>query len=790
MVHPERREEDRHQYRRLAEAIPALIWLTDTSGKTIFANRRWHEFTGVDITDFEPGEIRNRLFHPDDGERVLQAWQEVRDSARWFETEYRLRRFDGVYRWVLAHIVPLFDADGRVEQWLGAAIDIDDEKRSADYLRRLMDAVPQILFTCDPSGSVDFYNERWFEFTGAARDSFGGDAWRAIVHPEDEDRVARTWAESVARGEFYQCEYRLLWAADGTYRWHTVSTAPIRDPDGNVVKWVGVATDIDDQKRREKALEFLAKTSELLTESFDVNERLAAVAALAVPEIADWCGVHLLRGEREMMPVAIKHRNPKFVRLAEDLLRSYPVVVNDEVLDMIASGKPRYFPVIPDEAIRAAAQDDRHYKLMTQLEMRSSVQVPLQSNGQPFGFIHFVNGISGRIYTEEDVQLFEILGKRISVAIENARIYERERRVASTFQHAALPRELPAIRGVSLSAVYRAAESEAEIGGDWYDAFPIGDRHLGVSIGDVSGKGLDAAVLMSSVRQAFRVAALQQLDPAHVVAAADRSLQLEYADRIVSALFMVIDLDTLECSYVSAGHCPPYVREANGTVRELGAINAPLGVLKERKDEIGYTILGKDSMLVLYTDGLIEATRDVLAGAERVSSTLASNSMLHTVNPARFLYDSVIEREARDDVAILALTFGRSRHWTFDALDAARAQGARAAFVAHLREEGAPKSDYAAAEVIFGELVSNVVRYAPGPIDIDLEWNDDAPTLHVLDRGPYFTIAPLLPNDTFSESGRGLFIVQALGEGLQVTPLPRRGNHVSVRLPVRRQSLS
>ena len=787
MVRSERRQEDRYHYRRLAEAIPALIWLTDANGKTIFANARWLDFTGVNIVEMKAGEIRHRLFHPDDGPEVMRRWEAVRDEAGSFEVEYRLRRRDGVFRWVMAHIVPLLGSNGEVEQWLGAAIDIDDEKRSADYLRKVMEAVPQIFFTCDAQGRTDFYNQRWYDFTGIRPEDPVETAWRSVIHPDDSDRISQTWLRSVATGERYAQEYRLLRASDRTYRWHMVTTDPIHDAESNVVKWVGVATDIDDQRRREETLKFLADASELLAASFDVEERLEAVARLAVPEMADWCGIYLLRDNVELEPVAIVHRDPDRVRFAQELVRRYPTVVNDRVLEAMRTGKVQFYPRIPDEALRAAAQDERHYELMAQLQLRSSIQVPLQAHGRPFGFLTFVNGESGRLYTEQDVQLAEILAKRISVAVDNARIYERERLVASTFQHAALPRELPNVRGISLSAVYRPAETEAEIGGDWYDAFPIGDRTLAVSIGDVSGKGLDAAVLMGGVRQAFRVAALQGLSAEQIVAAADRSLQLEYPGRIVSAFFVLIDLETLECRYVSAGHAPAYVREANGTIRGLEDINAPLGVLEVRNDVTGRAVLGKDSMLVLYTDGLIEATRDVLVGEDRLRSAIASEAILHTVNPARFVYDSVIDREPRDDVAILALTFGRSRHWTFDALDATRAQGARAALVRHLREEGAPDSDYSAAEVIFGELVSNVVRYAPGPIDIDLEWNDDSPTLHVLDRGEHFALAATLPYDSLSENGRGLFIVQTLGGALKVAHLPRRGNHVSVKLPVMRK---
>jgi anti-sigma regulatory factor (Ser/Thr protein kinase) len=343
------------------------------------------------------------------------------------------------------------------------------------------------------------------------------------------------------------------------------------------------------------------------------------------------------------------------------------------------------------------------------------------------------------------------------------------------------------VRGVSLSAIYNPAESEAEVGGDWYDAFLIEDRTLVLSMGDVSGKGLDAAVLMSVVRQALRVAALESKEPTRTIASADRALYMEHPGHIVSAIVMFIDLETFECTYVNAGHPPPLLRCVDGTVTELDHTNVPLGVIDIRDDAVGSVKLQKDSLLVLYTDGLIESTRDIVEGVRRLEETLAVDAMVHTPNPSRLLYDTVLDREPRDDVAILTVSFGRSRHWSFDARDASRAQGARASFVRHLQEQGDAQSDFAAAEVIFGELTGNVVRYAPGPIDIDLEWAEEEPVLHVLDRGTPFSFAPVLPRDPFSENGRGLFIVQTLGKHLRVQPMPHRGNHVSITLPVRRR---
>ncbi len=781
------RTEPGFDYRKLAEAIPALMWLTDADGRVLYANRRWADFTGEEIASLERHELRERLIHPDDVDRVARAWDGVADGSGWIEIEYRLRTRDGGYRWVLASAVPLRDERGRVRQWLGTAIDVDDQKRGGEQMRAMMESIPEIVFTSHPLAGVDYYTKRWYDLTGQTEEEALGSGWREAIHPSDLDGLAEIVGRSKATGVPYSAEYRIRCALDGTYRWHTVTARPIVDDCGAIVRWIGVATDIDDQKRRETTLEVLAEASELLAESFDVERRLAALAEVVVPDLADWCGIHLLRGDGALESVALVHRDADRVRIAHEILRSYPTRVTPRVREALENGRTLFMRVVPDEALQRAAQDETHLGLLRALEMRSSIQVPLHTNGQVFGFIHCANGASGRIYDEQDVRMVEILAKRISIALDNARIYERERRVASTFQHAALPRTLPEIPGVSLSAVYNPAESEAEIGGDWYDAFLVDPQHLVVSIGDVSGKGLEAAVLMGTIRQSIRVAALEGLDCARIMRATDKALQLEYPGHVVSALVMQIDLRTGDCRYVNAGHPPALVRAGDGSVCELLHTNLPLGIVPKRADEVGSIVLDRDSLLLCYTDGLIEATRDVLEGGARLREVLASDAMLHTPNPARLVHDTVLDAGARDDVAILAISFGRSRHWSFDARDASRAQGARTSFVRHLREQGTGDSDYAGAEIIFGELIGNVVRYSPGPIDIDLEWSEERPVLHVLDRGRSFAVRTSLPEDVLSENGRGLFIVRTLGEDLSVRPLPRRGNHVRVRLPVRRR---
>ena len=195
------------------------------------------------------------------------------------------------------------------------------------------------------------------------------------------------------------------------------------------------------------------------------------------------------------------------------------------------------------------------------------------------------------------------------------------------------------------------------------------------------------------------------------------------------------------------------------------------------------------SLLVLYTDGLIEAKRDVLAGMERLHAAVAGLPR-GAVAPATAIYDRVLLEPAHDDVAILTVEVQRSpfeclatssgdgvSRWTFEAANAGEAQRARTEFVAQLRAAGAADEDLLAAEIVFGELVGNVVRHAAGSVDAMVDWHGLSPVLHVRDTGRGFAFVPRLPRDVFAESGRGLYIIAVLTDDFNVTRGDDGGSH-------------
>ncbi len=371
------------------------------------------------------------------------------------------------------------------------------------------------------------------------------------------------------------------------------------------------------------------------------------------------------------------------------------------------------------------------------------------------------------------------------------RDYEREQRVAQSFQRAALPAALPQIPGAAFAGFYEPGQSEALIGGDWFDALRLPDGRVAISIGDVAGSGLDAAVIMANMRQAIRGIAHVHSDPAMILEAADRVLRAEHPDRFVTAFVALFDPMYHSLTYATAGHNRPLVRAPDGSIAELIGQGLPLG-LRIRGDAQHVVVpVEPGSMFVFYTDGLVESTHDAAEGERRLREVLADPGVCGDPDLARTIHDRVLRDGSRDDVAILTMVVEANPaqdaigRWSFASSDAAAAASTRARMLDMLAARGVRDEDGIAAEVVYSELIANCVRYAPGNVDVLLDFTSSAPVLHVLDEGTGFSRFPELPRNLYSESGRGLYIVATLAEEFTVARRPTQGSHARVVLAAR-----
>jgi len=371
---------------------------------------------------------------------------------------------------------------------------------------------------------------------------------------------------------------------------------------------------------------------------------------------------------------------------------------------------------------------------------------------------------------------------------------ERERKISMTFQRAVLPAALPQVSGCTFDAVYEPGFGESDVGGDWYDALTLPDGRIFVSIGDVAGGGLEAAVIVGVARQVMRGIAQLHPNPTLMLDAADRALSLEYPNAVVSTWVGLIDLVTRTISYASAGHPPPIVVSRDGRVRELDDPQTLLIGLRE--GHRGYTNVVRiepGDTLVLYTDGVTEAGRDVIAGTRALHEAAATLAAAEA-HPADAIRRRVIPDGSVDDVAILVVRTDCAGvaeraidRWSLDVRDPAAARAVRAAFVVALEHNGHTGEECAHAETIFGELVANVVQHGGDAtqIEIALDHGGKHSVLHFLDRGQGFSEAGRLPVNLYAESGRGLFVIRTLAADFTLSDRPGGGSHARVVLRAR-----
>lgn len=621
--------------------------------------------------------------------------------------------------------------------------------------------------------------------------------WWATVHREDRERAGTAISAATRTHAAFDLELRLR-RADGVDRWFRLSVSPVGHATDDDAAWLGVGSDIDDYKRQGQQFAFLAQAGEALGESLDLQATLDRLLAIIVPEFGDWAAIDLFDDSDRLKTVAAIHADPDKARLVKRLVGRY-------------NHNPRYEPAIasalrtgrsivignvkPDLLDKAASPT--LLPVIRELSPRSTVTIPLRTRGRTIGSLVAYWSLTPRRYDDADLPLFEELTKRAAVSIENAQLYERERETAAEFQRAALPISLPQVPGIRFDGMYVPASDRELLGGDWYDALRLHDGRIVVSTGDVAGSGLAAAVIMSSMRQVVRGVAQVYADPIAILDAADRTLKTEYPDTFVTAFVGVLDPISWTLTHASAGHPTPFLRDPSGNVIPLGSSGLPIG-LRLRGETATTTVLPSSGLLVFYSDGLIEADRDVVRGYERLMATIARPEIADSSNPAAAVYRAVLKRGGKDDVVVLTLRLdakenavarGRNNErmlrWAFNTSNVGTAHAARYSFVGVLREAGVRERQLDAAEHVFGELLGNVVRYAPGPIEIVFDWRHGAaPVLHVLDRGPGFTFAPKLPSDVLSERGRGLYIVWSLAEDFNVTQRFDGGSHARAVLGV------
>jgi PAS domain S-box-containing protein len=268
------------RFQTLVRLTSLVVWTTNPEGHFDSLQPGWAAFTGQSFEEYR-GAGWSAAVHPADAQPTLDEWTRCVAERRPFLFEQRVRRHDGVFRSCTINAAPVQNDDGSIREWVGVHSDITERRQQEDEIRAqeakfrvLTDAMPQFVWTCRPDGWMEYFNQRWFDYTGLTLERSQGWGWGAAVHPDDVQHCVRTWNDALERGMAYEVEFRFRRASDGAYRWHLARGVPFRDAQGTIVKWLGTATDIDDYKAEE------AKNRVLRAKLEDrVRQRTAALEA-------------------------------------------------------------------------------------------------------------------------------------------------------------------------------------------------------------------------------------------------------------------------------------------------------------------------------------------------------------------------------------------------------------------------------------------------------------------------------------------------------------------------------
>jgi anti-sigma regulatory factor (Ser/Thr protein kinase) len=452
------------------------------------------------------------------------------------------------------------------------------------------------------------------------------------------------------------------------------------------------------QERETERLRFLSAAGRILGEFLELESMIACLARHTTKLLCDRCVVAVCERGADRCALGVADFDADVERDREATLRRCSPAEAFAQLEATRA--------IETDAVQVWEDPSGDHHMVAPIELK----------GEIVGVIACARASRREAFSSAEAALAEELAARTAAAIVNAGCYQRERHLADALQRAMLPAVLPQLAGVVFDALHVPAGTDADIGGDWYDAFELPGGRVVFSIGDVAGRGLPAAIVMGKVRQAVRAFALTDADPRAIVANLDRMQRLDGA-LLVSAIVGVVDPSARLLTYVNAGHPGPILAE--GDELELLELprTLPLGLIDGETLNARTIALRPGQVLVFYTDGLIEMRKDIEAGEARLCEVVRNVVSSTSLHPSAAIGAAMFDTAPGDDVAILTIGVPLSPRTTLDVQLPATADSARSlrrAVRRVAREAGIGPERLFALEVAVGEAVANVMEHAYG----------------------------------------------------------------------------
>jgi serine phosphatase RsbU (regulator of sigma subunit) len=427
---------------------------------------------------------------------------------------------------------------------------------------------------------------------------------------------------------------------------------------------VYLAVLIREGRRAQRRFLVLAEVAEVSEAAASLEETFAAICDVIVPALADFCMIDVIESG-SVRRVAVRVAPGSGPDVQQGLLERKPSIPERMVRDEGASTPElRFFERMTEADLREIAHDDGgDLGFLRTLKVRSAITVPLKARGRVTGALTLGVAWSGRRYRRRDTQFAWILSGRVALALDNSGLFADLERaeaaraeIAETLQRGLLPPPLPHIPGWSLAAMYRPAGAENEVGGDFYDAFRIAGGWMLV-VGDVTGRGAQAASVTALARYTLRTAAILTDDPVAALATLNRALLARRGAALCSVAALALSEDSSQPVRIAvAGHLPPLLVDG-GDVSEIASADPVLGAFADGRWQVGHSQVEPGQQLVIVTDGITEAEGDEgRFGEERLRMHLAgSGSPAHVVQRLEGALHVFTEGALDDDAAILAI---------------------------------------------------------------------------------------------------------------------------------------
>jgi PAS domain S-box-containing protein len=530
---------------------------------------------------------------------------------------------------------------------------LETKTREILPLAAIVESSSDAIFSKTLDGILLTWNGGAERLYGYSADEAIGQPVAMLAPPDRPDEIPAIMRR-LRRGERIQHYETVRVRKDGTRVHVSLTISPVRNDRGVLTAASTVARDITERKRIEAERDSQYHHIRALSE---ITAALSgAVTATQVADAVLRRGAEMLEAEAGVIYTLDSDRGKWTVLRSVDTVSLRGAAWKD--LPNALGGA--YLDADRDQQVLVFDSRDallRRYPEWTGLAHQSvgpRVVAPLRSPAEARGVLVFVLP-PNRTIDEGQRDFVSALASACSQALDRARLYDREHRVAETLQRALLPDTIGQVPGATIQTVYVPGSEEASVGGDWYDLFQLPDGRIALAVGDVMGRGTRAAVVMGQARQAMRVAALDDANPPRVLQRTQQVLALAHKDNMVTALFGIVDPSRLTFTYAAAGHPGPIVGTPTMKPRRCPTTGLPLGVAGH-EPTIECLNLEPGTVLVLYTDGLLEVTRDPIAGEAALLMAVQAELTAPSSDSAYAIVQNVLDgHSAQDDIAVLLL---------------------------------------------------------------------------------------------------------------------------------------